>query len=144
MADTTQAKKESEVSEWLAIYPKGTPPREAKDAEGEFFRIVKSNPPTTECFQSMFETNPKRTKKFKNLELKCTYGLSIYSEEQAVVNAFEKFPEGASDCFVAKGTVSPADGKMMKTFLDPAHYTLWLRKNHNIHTKFSCIRGLSK
>lgn len=143
-AGNAQAKSDTEVEEWLSFYPKGTPPKEAKDAEGDFFRIVKSNPPSKDCFRSMFETNPKRTKKFKDLELKCTYGLSVYSEQEAVVNAFDKFPEGTSDCYVAIGTVSPGDGKMMKTFVDPAHFTLWLRSNHKIHTKFSCVRGLSK
>ncbi|HDL7630543.1 hypothetical protein [Yersinia enterocolitica] len=144
MADNEKLIANSGVIEWLSFYPRGVPPTESKDADGEFYRIVKDKPPTTQCFKSMFETKPKRLQKFKGLDLKCAYGVSVYSEEGALINAFEKFPEGAGDFFIARGCICPDDGKIMKTFSDPAHYTLWLRKGHEIHNKFSCIGGLSK
>ncbi|KKI42924.1 hypothetical protein [Hafnia alvei] len=139
-----QSETESKEMVFLSFYPKGVPPKESKNAEGEFFRIVKEKPPAGGCFKSMFEEKPKRLKKFHGFDLKCCYGISVYSNEAAVVNAFDKFPEGAGQFYVAQGTVCPEDGRMMKTFSDPAHHTLWLREGHDIHKKFSCTRGLNK
>ncbi|HHQ4313680.1 TPA: hypothetical protein ACSP7Z_004362 [Serratia fonticola] len=144
MTDNTQAVVNIEEGEYPDFYPSNVPPKEAKDAEGVFFRIVKKNPPQNECFASMFEEKPKRLKKFSGLKLKCCYGVSVYTEENAVVNAFDKFPEGTGQRYVAKGTVSAEDGKMMKTCADPFHHTLWLKINAQLHEKFSCTRGLNK
>ncbi|MDR0219364.1 MAG: hypothetical protein LBI71_10915 [Enterobacteriaceae bacterium] len=128
-----------------SYYPHGVPPREAQDAEGTFFRIAKSSPPTIYCFKSMYESNPKRLKKFNGLNLKCCYGISVFTDEISLVNAFEKFPQGTEDSYIAKGVVDRTDGKMLKTGNpDSTHYTLWLGEDTKIHKKFSCIRGLVK
>lgn len=139
-----QAKIKDDVGEWLPFYPKGVPPKEALDAEGEFFRLAKSKPPEPKCFQSMFEEKPKRLKKFSGSSLKCCYGVSLYSKEESVVNAFDKFPEGAGDFYIAKGSLRAEHGKLMKTFSDPAHYTLWLKLENNIHKDFISGQRLSK
>lgn len=141
-------KKEENVSqvnsEYPNYFPPNVPPKEAMDAEGEFFRIVKNNPPQEGCFSNMYIDNRKRLKKFSGLKLMCCYGVSVYSEESAVVNAFDKFPEATDQRYVAKGTVCAENGKMMKTFSDPFHHTLWVKLNSKIHEVFSCTRGLNK
>lgn len=144
MTENTETITSEETSQFPEFYPSKVPPKEAKDAEGEFFRIVKNDPPQKGCFASMYEDKPKRLKKFSGLSLKCCYGVSVYTDESAVVNAFDKFPEGTGQRYVAKGTVCAEDGKMMKTFTDPFHHTLWLRQGTQIHEKFSCTRGLNK
>lgn len=69
----------------------------------------------------------------------------MYTEEQSLINAFDKFPEGVGERFIAKGTLDAADGAMMKTGApDSTHYTIWLSTDAEIHKKFSCIRGLVK
>ncbi|MBH3136416.1 hypothetical protein I5M99_06185 [Serratia marcescens] len=144
MTDKKQEEVNQANNEYPNYFPENVPPKEAKDAEGEFFRIVKSNPPQQGCFLSMYKEKPNRLKKFSGLKLKCCYGVSVYTEESAVVNAFDKFPEGTGQRYVAKGTVCAENGKMMKTFSDPFHHTLWLKLNSQIHEVFSCTRGLNK
>ncbi|RLZ47377.1 hypothetical protein EA142_16255 [Citrobacter freundii] len=93
----------------------------------------------------MRDENPKRMGRFKGLSLKCCYGVSVYTEEQSLVNAFDKFPEGVGERFIAKGTLESADGVMLKTGApDSTHFTIWIGKDAEIHKKFSCIRGLVK
>ncbi|RVR70515.1 hypothetical protein [Citrobacter freundii] len=115
-------------------FPSGVPPKEAK-----------AKPPGKDCFLNMRDENPKRMGRFKGLSLKCCYGVSVYTEEQSLVNAFDKFPEGVGERFIAKGTLESADGVMLKTGApDSTHFTIWIGKDAEIHKKFSCIRGLVK
>ena len=126
-------------------FPSGVPPKEAIDASGEFYRLTKAKPPGKDCFLNMRDENPKRMGRFKGLSLKCCYGVSVYTEEQSLVNAFDKFPEGIGERFIAKGTLEGADGVMLKTGApDSTHFTIWIGKDAEIHKKFSCIRGLVK
>lgn len=116
MTDNTQQAmvKSSEVT-FPSYYPRGVPPKDARDAEGEFYRLVKTEPPSDGCFKNMYETNQKRMKKFNGLALKCCYGISVFTEETSLVNAFNKFPEGTGQQYIARGTVDSDDGKMLKT-----------------------------
>lgn len=126
-------------------YPKNVPPKTALDANGVFYRLVKHNPPTPKCFDNMYLADPNRLKRYKGVKLTYCYGTSLYTDESSLDNAFNKFPEGVGDRFVAKGELSPCDGKMLKTGApDTTHYTVWLVDNHKVHKHFSCIRGLSK
>ncbi len=126
-------------------FPSGVPPKEAIDASGEFYRLTKAKPPGKDCFLNMRDENPKRMGRFKGLPLKCCYGVSVYTEEQSLINAFDKFPEGIGERFIAKGTLESADGVMLKTGApDSTHFTIWIGKDVEIHKKFSCIRGLVK
>lgn len=126
-------------------FPSGVPPKEAKEASGEFYRLTKAKPPGKDCFLNMHDENPKRMSRFKGLPRKCCYGVSMYTEEQSLINAFDKFPEGVGERFIAKGTLDATDGAMLKTGApDSTHFTIWLGVETEIHKKFSCIRGLVK
>ncbi|EMN0343780.1 hypothetical protein ACOJ84_003864 [Morganella morganii] len=126
-------------------YPKNVPPSNATEANGVFFRLVKQNPASLHCFDDMYTENPNRLKRFKGISLTYCYGTSLYSDEKSVTNAFDKFPEGVGTRFVAKGELSPGDGKMLKTGApDTTHYTIWFVKDHQVHKKFSCIREVTK
>lgn len=144
MTDNVQTSLDTDNIEWLSFYPRGVPPKESKAADGLFYRIAMNNPPQKGCFLSMYESNPKRMKKYKGFQIKCCYGVSVYTEESALLNAFDKFPEGSGVFYISKGYVSAEDGNMMKTCSDPAHHTIWLRKENKIYEKFSCDRGISK
>lgn len=146
MSKTTQqtATQSAQVT-FPDYFPSGVPPKEAIDASGEFYRLTKAKPPGKNCFLNMRDENPKRMGRFKGLSLKCCYGVSVYTEEQSLVNAFDKFPEGIGERFIAKGTLESADGVMLKTGApDSTHFTIWIGKDAEIHKKFSCIRGLVK
>lgn len=146
MSKTTQqtATQSAQVT-FPDYFPSGVPPKEAIDASGEFYRLTKAKPPGKDCFLNMRDENPKRMGRFKGLSLKCCYGVSVYTEEQSLLNAFDKFPEGIGERFIAKGTLESADGVMLKTGApDSTHFTIWIGKDAEIHKKFSCIRGLVK
>lgn len=146
MSKTTQqtATQSAQVT-FPDYFPSGVPPKEAIDASGEFYRLTKAKPPGKDCFLNMRDENPKRMGRFKGLSLKCCYGVSVYTEEQSLVNAFDKFPEGIGERFIAKGTLESADAVMLKTGApDSTHFTIWIGKDAEIHKKFSCIRGLVK
>ncbi|ATQ03659.1 hypothetical protein WAF85_003741 [Salmonella enterica] len=124
---------------WPDFYPKGVPPKTAVDAEGEFYRLVRANPPTPNCFLSTHEEYPNRHKKCRGEALQCVYGTSFFSEERGATDAKAKFPAALGDRTVAKGNVMPFMGVMKKTFADPAHYTIWLTVNCSIHEHFACL-----
>ncbi|WP_324700714.1 hypothetical protein U9K49_05805 [Pantoea agglomerans] len=126
-----------------SYFPRHVPPSKAVDANGTFFRIVKTDPPSSECFKNMYESDYERLKKFKGLELKCCYGVSVYRDEEPIVNAFAKFPEGSDFQYLAKGEVKHTDGKMLKTGeSNHNHYTVWLVEGCEIYNRFNCIRSL--
>ncbi|HGY4507661.1 TPA: hypothetical protein ACNVCB_001600 [Klebsiella pneumoniae] len=124
---------------WPEFFPKGVPPKTAEDAEGEFFRLVRVSPPTAQCFLSTHEEYPNRHKKCKGEALICVFGTSFFSEMRGANDAKAKFPEALGNRLVAKGQVTPLMGVMKKTFADPAHYTIWLRTNSQIHEHFECV-----
>lgn len=128
---------------WPDFYPVGVPPKSAEEAHGEFFRLVRSDPPTPHCFLSTHEEYPNRYKKCRGEALQCVYGTSFYSNIQGASDTKAKFPEALGDRLIAKGEVMSFMGVMKKTFLDPAHYTLWLRKNSLIHEHFICTGDVS-
>jgi len=147
MSQTThQASKDNNVQlTFPADFPPNTPPKEAVEASGLFFRLTKANPPGELCFLNMKVENPKRLKKYKGLQLKCCYGVSVYTDEKSIVNAFDKFPEGVGEKFIAKGQFAANDGRMLKTGApDSTHYTVWLYNEAKVHSKFTCIRRMSK
>ncbi|EQC3935353.1 TPA: hypothetical protein QHP21_000677 [Klebsiella pneumoniae subsp. pneumoniae] len=128
-----------------ADFPSGTPPKEAQDASGVFFRLTKANPPGDQCFLNMKDENPKRLKKFTGHKLKCCYGVSVYTDENSIVNAFNKFPDGIGERFIAQGEFAANDGVMLKTGApDSTHYTIWLYNESQVHAKFVCVRRLDK
>lgn len=124
---------------WPDFYPKGVPPKTAVDAEGEFYRLVRANPPTSNCFLSTHEEYPNRHKKCKGEALQCVFGASFFSDARGASDTKAKFPAALGDRIVAKGDVLPFMGVMKKTFSDPAHYTIWLKVNSSIHEHFQCI-----
>lgn len=146
MAQTSQqtAKKKT-VHSFPTDFPPGTPPKEACDASGVFFRLTKANPPGEQCFLNMKQENPKRMKRYQGLALKCCYGVSVYTDETSIVNAFGKFPDGVGERFIATGQFAANDGLMMKTGApDSTHYTIWLYNEAKVYTKFNCIRRMYK
>lgn len=124
---------------WPNFYPAGVPPKSAEQAQGEFFRLVKSDPPTPDCFLSTHEEYPNRHQKCTGEALQCVFGASFYSEMRGAVDVKAKFPAVLGQRMVAKGEVMAFMGVMKKTFADPAHYTIWLKKNNSIHEHFACI-----
>lgn len=130
---------EVEEGSWPTFYPKGVPPKSAEDAQGEFYRLVRVDPPTPDCFLSTHEENPHRYKKCQGEALQCVYETSFFADVNGAANAKAKFPAVLGDRIVAKGEVQPFMGKMKKTFSDPAHFTIWLRVDSSIHEYFACL-----
>ncbi|CQJ26375.1 hypothetical protein WFK62_13695 [Yersinia enterocolitica] len=141
MAEATQAKTEELV--WPSFYPSNVPPNESTDASGVFYRLVRVNPPSDQCFQSTHEEQPHRHKKLKGDALQNVFGASFYSDKNRAIDTRDKFPEALGDRLLAEGDLQPYMGKMKQTF-KPFHFTVWLKVGCNISRCFSCIEGDSK
>ncbi|ATN00840.1 MULTISPECIES: hypothetical protein [Proteus] len=129
-----------ELDEWPEFYPSFVPPKKALDADGELFRLVICDPPELACFASTFEEEPRRLKSCKSQEQQeCVYGTSFFNSYEGAKNNQDKFPQALGKKKIAKGTLVAKMGKMKQTFKNPAHFTVWLRINSNIHKHFECV-----
>lgn len=138
MTASTEDKKNS----WPDFYPDdiNLPPLDSIDANGVFYRFVKFNPPTEKCFASTHEDQPKKHHKCKSLEEKeCVYGTTFWANKDSIIRVKETLAEAFKDRMLATGNLSPKMGKMKKT-LEEYHYTVWLKKDSNVHTVFSEVK----
>ncbi|ELY3855409.1 hypothetical protein ABN357_05765 [Providencia rettgeri] len=134
-----------ELGEWPDFYPAFVPPKSAFDAEGELFRLVICDPPAQACFASTYEEDKRRLNACNSREKKeCVYGTSFFNSYEGAKNNQDKFPQALGNKKIAKGELIAKMGKMKQTFVNPAHFTVWLRVNSNIHEHFECVSGGDK
>ncbi len=127
---------------WPDFYPPNLilPPENASDADGEFYRLVISTPPTERCFWATHQEQPARHESCKTPEkLEAVYGTSFWKNKESLLDALIFLPEALQQRIIASGKVNASMGKMRKT-LEEGHYTIWLRKNCNIHLSFSEVK----
>ncbi|HDJ1438101.1 TPA: hypothetical protein PPN70_000499 [Serratia rubidaea] len=127
---------------WPDFYPPelDLPPDDSEDASGIVYRLVKSIPPTEQCFVATHIEQPHRHLTCKTLEKKqAVYGTSVWVSKERILEVMASLPEAFRQKKLASGTVSANMGKMRKTRED-GHFTLWLRTNSNIHLNFSEVK----
>jgi hypothetical protein len=79
---------------WPAHFSVNCPPAEAFIANGNFYRVVKTNPPQPTDFRSVYEIYPERARKAveEGHQTKCeTMGLSVYTDLCDAVACARKF-----------------------------------------------------
>ena len=134
-----QEAKNEKKDGWPDFYPSDLelPPKDAVDAAGTLYRLVKSLPPTEECFWSTHQEQPNRHEKCNTLEKKqAVYGTSMWASKDLLLEAMESLPEALKQRKLACGVVNASMGKKRKT-LEEGHITLWLKKSSHIHINFS-------
>jgi hypothetical protein len=97
-------------------WPPGCPPEDAEDANGEVFRLAKTDPPTAADFQSFHELGITRGDPI----LRC--GLSVFRIASDAEHASRKFRNLGK--ILAKAMLEAAHGKTKQTG-KPTHTTWW-------------------
>lgn len=115
-------------------WPEDCPPRDALDAEGETYRIVKNNPPSPSDLASHFETG-------KLLKappcLRC--GLSVFRELREAMHQRLLLPKLGA--MIARATLVASHGKTKLTEgRQPTHTTWWAYEHVNRASLFSVVK----
>lgn len=123
-------------------YPESCPPSDAQDANGDYYRLVHENPPSENDLLSNAELGLK-PKADECLRL----GLSVYGTEQGASATYLHFKnlygEGVRlGALVAKGSLSPKDGKTKQTF-KPPHETWWPYEDVDRGSLFTVVKDMS-
>lgn len=101
------------------------PPFDAVDANGDFFRLTRDNPPTERDFRTFAELGLRPR---EDNCIRC--GLSCFALERDAVKLFQymerRHPNTNSlGRHVARIVLTPADGKVKPT-RNPSHHTWWM------------------
>lgn len=142
MLKEKEAMKDEQKDNWPDFFPPELelPPKDSMDATGTVYRLVKSIPPTEQCFWTTHQEQPTRHEKCHTLEQKqAVYGTSVWVSKERLLEAMVFLPQGLRQRKLASGIVNASMGKMRKT-LEEGHFTLWLRKNSRIHINFSEVK----
>lgn len=102
-------------------WPANCPPDDAADAEGDVFRLVKSDQPTAEDFKTFHELG---TRINAPACLRC--GLSVFRNKADVEHLHQAYPKLGK--FIARGTLKPEHGRTRATGR-PTHTTWWSYEN---------------
>lgn len=107
---------------WPSFFPPQCPPSEAKDAFGEVYRLVNTNPPSVSDFESWAEKHPKKW--MGDCEAS---GLSVFTTKSDALRMIRRVPGMlAPGKLIASANLSPAAGKLLHTPRDGnSHHTWW-------------------
>jgi hypothetical protein len=133
---STQSEK-SEFPEW---FPPNCPPGGAALADGIVYRFVAKDPVDPEDFLSHHElglalqSNPCR---------RCS--LSVYKSlevARARLRDLRKRNPKRAERSIARGTLTPADGRMMQAGNDPEHHEWWAFRGIERHRSFQVVERI--
>lgn len=121
--------------EFPSDWPAECPPSNAENANGDFYRIVKSCPPEDVDFLSLVELG-RRFGKSKACQ---AHGLSGFTKLEDARHYITLFPKLGSK--IAKGNLAEENGKLLVTpnSNSPRHHTWWPYKNVIRKMLFCCI-----
>ncbi len=107
---------------WPTYFPPQCPPSEARDASAEVFRLVSSDPPSANDFESWAQRHP--SKWMGNCK---AAGLSVFTAKSDALRLVRRVPGmSALGDLIAGANLSPEAGKLMPTPRDGnSHHTWW-------------------
>lgn len=98
------------------------------DSSKEFYRIVKCNPASSECFMSHRSKHP--TKEYP--DECCARAVSTFDSADGLLNAFFKTPAGKKkERLLGKIVLHNGDGLIKQTFAE-GHYSWWRSQSFDI------------
>ena len=116
------------------------PPEDSVETNGTFYRLVKTVPPSANCFRSTHEDQPRKHLRCTSIEEKeAVYGTTFWSNRDSLARLKDTLAEAFKDRIMVSGVLAPTMGMMKKT-LEEYHYTVWLKKNSNVHTVFDEVK----
>jgi hypothetical protein len=98
-------------------WPVGCPSQDAEPAQGEVYRLVKTNPPGPQDFKTNHDMG---TRKNTDPCLRC--GLSVFRQKVDAEHLYRAYPRLGK--FIAKGMLKPEHGVTKQTGR-PTHTTWW-------------------
>jgi hypothetical protein len=121
-------------------FPPNCPPRKAKKASGEVYRLVGSNPPAAKDFRSWYELYKDKT--YNDEATKCqACGLSVYTQKSDVSSLINRIP-GLRKKKIALGKLTPDLGVMLNTPSfenEQSHHTWWFPVGKEPWTVFQVV-----
>lgn len=126
---------DAELNPFPNDFPDGVPPDTATDANGEAFRLVVSNPPTTNDFIAS-HLEPHNKGKKRNLA-PSDYGTSMFRDKNEL-KKMQLLCKPQRGKLVAKGILEKKHGLMSKEN-HKSHFELWIRQNSAIEQDFNIL-----
>ena len=113
---------------WPADFPEDCPPDEADPADESYYRIVKSDPPETSDFVSLYHQNSRLADRniISGRATKCeTMGLSTYTDKGQALECARQFPQLGDK--IARLTLKNDAGQVLATprGVGDTHHTWW-------------------
>lgn len=119
---------------WPEYFPPSCPPLEAQPDNFVAFRIVSSNPPAKQDFESHYIAKIK----FSPDKLCLACGLSIFRSLNDV-NLVRKRYKPLREKLIAQGSITANDGVVLQT--GPANHWTWWTNTVTCHAGFSVIES---
>ena len=112
---------------WPSYFPDDCPPERAFPSEGDYYRIVKTDPPTQGDYVSLYDldrTRAERTVTNGQRTVCETMGLSVYASRDQAIQCARQYPKLGNQ--IARIALRPVAGRMLETggYLD-SHHTWW-------------------
>lgn len=106
---------------WPSFFPQQCPPADAKDASGEVFRFVSSDPPSARDFESWAQSNPKKW--MGNCKAS---GLSVFTARADLARMVKRVRGLTRGKLIARANLTPEAGKLKPTPNNGnSHHTWW-------------------
>lgn len=121
-----------------SYFPEDAPPNDAEHANGELYRLVKTNPPTVDCFQCTCIENKKKLDKYRGEQKILACGTSFSSKLEKIKHTQRLLANGMKKRLIAHGSLF-ADVGVMKQTGDFTHYTVWIMEGREPYEYFKCV-----
>jgi len=115
--------------EWFEDLPEQCPPNDAKDCNGDFYRIANGDPAQSADFFSQRRLAPDKVFKGKGIDECIARAVSLFANLDDAKKRL-KLPK-FKRANIALVELRPKDGMMKKTFAD-SHYSWWRTKDFNV------------
>jgi hypothetical protein len=124
---------------WPDSFPPGCPPPDAVVATGSFYRLVRSDPPTEEDFESHYERHlAGRMRRFWDDDIKAA-GISVFADKEDAEKSRAAIP-ALKNSKVALGNIDNS-GRMQHTpgRSGESHHTWWRPENDEAWKGFEVV-----
>ena len=134
---------------WPHFFPENCPPNDATEPCGEYWRIVKHDPPSPQDFEPLCIANPRRqysddlNDRYGASPRCLASGVSLLKTIEEARNVARAIPAKRTG-MLAKGTLEPDMGRLKHTPTNKnkGHHTLWLWDGVDPSSSFTVVENL--
>lgn len=117
-----------QLMNWPSYFPNSCPPKDSSQTNGDVYRFVSDDTPTSSDFTSFWIKFPNRRMDFERRGQHCQCcGLSVAKSIEDLENKRKLVPR-FKNMRIAGATLTPSDGRIRNTPMgrDKKHYTWWI------------------